>query len=243
MQQLIAGAGQGIGLELVRQSLVESHWKRIYALYRTSGEALQQLADEDSRLICLQVDQQKDEDLAKLPEQLDGKLQRVINTAGLLHSQALGIHPEKSLQQLSRQALQEVMSVNAINHLLLLQALQPRLARRGPLQLVSLSAKVGSIADNRLGGWYAYRASKAALNQLLKTLSIEMRRWNPESLVVALHPGTTATELSAPFQQRVPPEQLFSVERTARQLLEVMAGLDAEASGGFYSWDGSRLPW
>ena len=107
----------------------------------------------------------------------------------------------------------------------------------------SISAKIGSIGDNRLGGWYGYRASKAALNMFMRTTAIEYSRRCPKTIVVTLHPGTTDTNLSLPFQKNVPPEKLFSVERTVTQLLEVMSSLGLKDSGHFFSWDGSRLPW
>lgn len=107
----------------------------------------------------------------------------------------------------------------------------------------SISAKVGSIGDNQLGGWYGYRASKAALNMFMRTVAIEYGRSSPQTLVVTLHPGTTDTRLSLPFQRNVPPEKLFSVERTVSQLMNVIEQLQEGDSGQFFSWDGSRLPW
>ena len=105
----------------------------------------------------------------------------------------------------------------------------------------ALSARVGSISDNRLGGWYAYRASKAALNMLLKTLAIEYARRYPESIVAGLHPGTVDTGLSRPFTRRTPEGRLFPAERSARHLLSVIDGLRPEDSGGVYAWDGQRI--
>jgi NAD(P)-dependent dehydrogenase (short-subunit alcohol dehydrogenase family) len=107
----------------------------------------------------------------------------------------------------------------------------------------TISAKVGSIGDNRLGGWYGYRASKTALNMFMRTVAIEYSRRCPKNIVVTLHPGTTDTRLSKPFQKNVPPEKLFSVDRTVTQLLTVMENLEEGDSGQFFSWDGSRLPW
>jgi NAD(P)-dependent dehydrogenase (short-subunit alcohol dehydrogenase family) len=168
-------------------------------------------------------------------------LRLVINTAGVLHGQ--GLQPEKRLSQLSRQALDRSFAVNAFGAVLLARALEPLLPRDRPCHFASLSARVGSIADNRLGGWYAYRAAKAAQNQLLRTLALEWRRRLPLCCVSLLHPGTTATDLSAPFQSGVPPERLFSPDRCARQLLEVLDGLGPDRSGGFWAWDGSVIPW
>jgi NAD(P)-dependent dehydrogenase (short-subunit alcohol dehydrogenase family) len=109
--------------------------------------------------------------------------------------------------------------------------------------LATISAKVGSIGDNQIGGWYGYRASKAALNMFIRTTAIEYKRTCPNVIMVALHPGTTDTRLSLPFQRNVPPEKLFSVDRTVSQLLTVMNNLTPIDSGEFFSWDGSRIVW
>jgi NAD(P)-dependent dehydrogenase (short-subunit alcohol dehydrogenase family) len=109
--------------------------------------------------------------------------------------------------------------------------------------IANLSARVGSIGDNRIGGWYAYRASKAAQNQITKTASIELRRKAPALVCVALHPGTVDTDLSAPFQGNVPEGKLFSVERAARQLLEVIDGLGPDDTGRFFDWAGEPVEW
>ena len=127
--------------------------------------------------------------------------------------------------------------------LLLAQALEPLIPKDLPCHFASLSARVGSIGDNRSGGWYAYRAAKAAQNQLLRTLALEWRRRLPQMCVSLLHPGTTATRLSQPFQANVPAGQLFSPERAASQLLDVLAGLGPDQSGGFWAWDGQPIPW
>ena len=109
--------------------------------------------------------------------------------------------------------------------------------------LATISAKIGSIGDNQIGGWYGYRASKAALNMFLRTAAIEYKRTSPQTIMVMLHPGTTDTQLSKPFQRNVPPEKLFDRDRTATQLLQVLDQLTEKDSGEFFSWDGSRLPW
>jgi NAD(P)-dependent dehydrogenase (short-subunit alcohol dehydrogenase family) len=243
MQLLLAGASGGIGLAMLRQLLREERWQRVYALYRRPSPALETLAKNEKRLRLLQVDLSSDEDLQALPEKLEGALNWVINTTGLLHDSARGLQPEKSLQQLARANLMAGYEVNAINHLLLLRALEPRLARRETLKIASLSARVGSIGDNRLGGWYGYRASKAALNQLMHTLAIEMTRLNRQSVCVTLHPGTTDTGLSRPFQGRVPPHKLFTPEFAAGELLAVLERLTPAQTGRCYAWDGEAIPW
>ena len=117
------------------------------------------------------------------------------------------------------------------------------LNHKKPNIFATISAKIGSIEDNRLGGWYGYRASKAALNMLLKTASIEYSRRSKQTAIVLLHPGTTDTRLSEPFQRGVPPEKLFPVEKTVGLLIDVLENVTIEDNGSFFSWDGSRLPW
>jgi NAD(P)-dependent dehydrogenase (short-subunit alcohol dehydrogenase family) len=151
---------------------------------------------------------------------------------GLLHEGDL--QPEKSLRHLQSAQLQRYFAVNSIGPVLLAKYLLPLLRHTERSMFATLSAKVGSIGDNHLGGWYGYRASKAALNMLIRTTAIEYQRVAPEVIVVALHPGTTDTNLSKPFQRHVPREQLFSSDRTAGQLLGVLENLTAQDSGGFF---------
>lgn len=168
-------------------------------------------------------------------------LRLVINTAGLLHGP--GLQPEKRLSSISRSALLQSFSVNAFGPVLLAQSVADALPRDQPSHFASLSARVASIGDNQLGGWYSYRAAKAAQNQLLHTLSLEWRRRLPQCCVSLLHPGTTATPLSEPFRSGVPADRLFSPAQAAGYLLEVLQGLGPEHSGRFWAWDGSAIPW
>ena len=167
-----------------------------------------------------------------------GPFQLVIDATGALTLN--GRSPEKRLDELDAQALLDAMSVNAIGPALLLRHLSPLLDRQRAV-LAMLSAKVGSIGDNRLGGWYAYRASKAALNQLVRTASVELRRSRPQAICVALHPGTVDTGLSAPFAKSG--LQVQAPALAAQRLLTVLAGLKAEDSGEFFDYRGERLPW
>lgn len=168
-------------------------------------------------------------------------LRLVICAAGLLHGE--GLQPEKRLTQVSAEALRRSFAVNAWGPLLLAKAIEPALPRQEPTHLASLSARVGSIGDNRLGGWYAYRGAKAAQNQLLRTLALEWRRRLPLACVTLLHPGTTATALSEPFRGSVAPDRLFPPERAAAHLLDVLEGQTPETSGAFLAWDGQTIPW
>lgn len=191
----------------------------------------------------LPLDLSDDDSLAALASSLKEwpSLRLVINTAGLLHGPLL--QPEKRLSQVNRQVLERSFAVNAFAPLLLAQAIESLLPAADPFHFASLSARVGSISDNQLGGWYAYRAAKAAQNQLLRTLALEWARRKPMGCVSLLHPGTTATGLSAPFQAGVPPDRLFSPERAARQLLDVLAVLGPQQTGQFWAWDGQQIAW
>ena len=244
---LIVGASQGIGLGFVQALLRNNDIVKIFATYRCreSASELLMLADKHrGRLICLSLDITDESQIAQAVQQMGAaanKLHLVINCVGVLHQGSL--QPEKSLSQLDADHLQYYFRVNSIGAVLLAKHLLPLLHHGDRSIFASISAKIGSIGDNRLGGWYGYRASKAALNMLMRTVAIEYGRKCPQAIVVMLHPGTTNTRLSKPFQKNVPPEKLFSIERTVSQLLAVLEKLDAEDSGQFLSWDGRRLPW
>jgi NAD(P)-dependent dehydrogenase (short-subunit alcohol dehydrogenase family) len=169
-----------------------------------------------------------------------GPLDLVIVASGLLH-RGEKLTPEKSMRELDADKLIEVMRVNAIGPALVAKHFLPLLRRDRKTVFAALSARVGSIADNRLGGWAAYRGSKAALNMLLRTLAIEHARKRPESVVVALHPGTVATALSEPFVGKLSNERLFTPDQSAAYLLGVIDGLAPADTGGFFAWDGKAI--
>ncbi|MFC3230592.1 SDR family oxidoreductase [Marinibaculum pumilum] len=171
-----------------------------------------------------------------------GELHLVIVATGVLHD-AAGLHPEKSWRHLTAEGLAQAFRINAIGPALLARHLLPLLARDRKAAFAALSARVGSIADNRLGGWYGYRASKAALNQTIRCLAIELARRSDRALCVALHPGTVDTPLSAPFQRNVPAAQLSAPAEAAGRLLAVLDGLQPADSGGLFAWDASRIPY
>lgn len=159
--------------------------------------------------------------------------------SGLLHDAERG--PEKSLRQLDADWLMKNYQVNAIGPAFVAKYFLPLMDRKEITKFAALSARVGSISDNRLGGWYGYRASKAALNMMIRNLSIEWSRRNERSIIVALHPGTVDTVLSQPFQSNVPPEKLFDSDRAARQLLAVLHALEPADSGKIFAWDGTEI--
>jgi NAD(P)-dependent dehydrogenase (short-subunit alcohol dehydrogenase family) len=167
-------------------------------------------------------------------------LDLVIVASGILHRDG-ELLPEKTLRDLSSKALTEVFAVNTIGPALIAKHFLPKLRGHHKTVFAALSARVGSIGDNRLGGWPSYRMSKAALNMLIRTVSIEQARRLPEAIVVTLHPGTVDTALSKPFSKRVAAPKLFSPTFAATQLLRVINGLEQKDTGGFYAYDGSPI--
>ena len=163
----------------------------------------------------------------------------MIVATGMLHDGGRG--PERALRDLDPAALARLFAVNTIGPALVLKHFAPLLARDRPAVFALLSARVGSIADNRTGGWYGYRASKAALNMIVRSAAIELARSRPQSFCVGLHPGTVDTGLSRPFQARVPAARLFTPEIAARHLLEVIGRLAPGDTGRCFAWDGTEI--
>lgn len=243
---LITGASSGIGLAMVRQLLENRHVACVVAVSRsaTRNETLLGLqTTHGEKLWLVDADITSESELLRVSAMVDAldALHLVVNAAGVLHGP--GITPEKSIQQANVATFEQVFALNAFAPLLLAKALLPKLCRNQPAVFASLSARVGSISDNRAGGWYAYRASKAAQNQLLKTFSIEWKRRNPQGVCLLLHPGTVDTPLSTPFQSNVPPHKLFDTQRAANQLLRIIADSSPADSGRFIAWDGTDVPW
>lgn len=244
---LIVGATQGIGLGFVKSILHNTQYEKVYATYRDESSALY-LFDlvklSGDKLICLKLDVTDENQVIKAIEKITSKTKRlhlVVNCVGILHEENL--QPEKSLKHINSENLLHYFQVNSIPCLLLAKHLKQLFKHQEKNIFVNISAKVGSIEDNRLGGWYGYRASKAALNMFVKTIAIEYSRTNPQTIVISLHPGTTNTRLSFPFQKNVQPEKLFSVELCVNQLLSVINNLNINDTGKFFSWDGTNIPW
>jgi NAD(P)-dependent dehydrogenase (short-subunit alcohol dehydrogenase family) len=168
-----------------------------------------------------------------------GALRLAIDATGFLHEGGQG--PEKSWRELDADRLARSFALNAIGPALLMKHVLPALPRQGKAVFATLSARVGSIGDNHLGGWWGYRASKAALNQFVRTGAVELARRAPQAICVALHPGTVATGLSSPFaKNRL---EVHEPAAAARHLLAVIDGLTAADTGGFFDWRGERVPW
>ncbi|MEQ9563270.1 MAG: SDR family NAD(P)-dependent oxidoreductase [Woeseiaceae bacterium] len=233
---VIVGASGGIGSAFTRQLAEQQRAASVLAFSRSGNAG--QLAGVSSNYMDV-CDEASIESAANLARSV-GPLDLVIVASGILHRGA-DIAPEKSMRALDADTLVEVMRVNAIGPALVAKHFLPLLRRGRKTVFAALSARVGSIGDNRLGGWASYRSSKAALNMLLRTLSIEHARKRPDSIVAALHPGTVATALSQPFTSNVPADRLFSPDESAARLLDVIDGLEPADTGGFFAWDGSAI--
>lgn len=220
MSAIVIGASGGIGRALA-DALAERG--PVVRLSRSAGDL--DLTDEGSI------------DAAAERLRGQGPCTHIIVTAGLLHDS--GLAPERSLRDLSADRLARSFAVNAIGPALCLRHFLPLLAPDG--RFAALSARVGSISDNRLGGWYGYRASKAALNQLVRTAAIELARTRPLAVCVTLHPGTVDTPMSRPFQRGVPADQLFTPAHSAERLLAVLDGLTPADSGHCFDWAGEQV--
>lgn len=230
---VVIGASGGIGGALLRHFGRDPAFSRVIAISR-------QPVDHPD---WLPADILREDSLARLAEALAQvePLTRIVVATGRLHQP--GLTPEKSMKALAMDPLLTAFAINAAGPALVAKHLLPLTPRKQPSLFAVLSARVGSIGDNRLGGWHAYRASKAALNMLVRTIAIEHQRTHPLGICVALHPGTVDTPLSRPFQGGVAPERLLIPDRAAEALVAVMDGLSPKDTGGFFAWNGAPIPW
>jgi len=170
-----------------------------------------------------------------------GELSRLVITNGVL--QGDGFRPERALRQLSRSAMAHVLEINTVLPMIALAAFESQLKNVSRPRIAVLSARVGSIGDNHLGGWYSYRASKSALNMMLQCAAIELHRVNRTLKLIAFHPGTTDTPLSKPFQRGVPADKLFTPEFVADQLTAILDTIESDGRLSYLDWAGELIPW
>lgn len=234
---VVVGASGGLGRAFVSELLAEPVWRMVVGVGRRKPSDW----PEDPRTPFLTADLLDEASLGELAAEIAalGTLGFVIIATGLLHADDL--KPEKAMRAVSAAAMTRLFEVNAVLPTLVAKHLAPLLPKDEPSILAALSARVGSVTDNRLGGWHAYRASKAALNMMFRCQAIELARERPLAVCVTLHPGTVATPLSAPFA-RSSSATLEPVE-SARRLLKVLHRLEPADSGGFFAYDASRVPW
>jgi len=246
---LVQGASRGLGLAFVRALLDRTDVGRVAATCRdpAASEGLARLrAERGDALVVLRLDVRDEASIAaaaaRVAEACGPRLHWLINCAGVLH-EGPALRPEKRLGDVDAGKLRAVFEVNAFGPLLVAKHFAGLLRHDERAVLANLSARVGSIGDNRLGGWYAYRASKAALNMFTRNLAIELGRRAPNLICLALHPGTVDTELSRPFQGNVAAERLFDANQAAEQLLRVIDSCGPADTGRFLAWDGQPIPW
>ena len=237
---LICGGTQGIGFSLVKQILNETKASYVFATYRKESDL--RLLDElkqsfSSRLNLIELDITKEESFKNLSEIL-GNLDFCINTIGSID------RPEKRIEDISFEKLNKMLEVNTYPSIMLFKYLKNNLRKsESPLFLV-LSAKVGSIEDNKTGGWYSYRLSKAALNMALKNIYFEFKRLNEKSRTLIIHPGTTRTNLTKNFIAMAEKKyKIHTSDETANNLIKIIRNSDPKKSGQFLSWDGSQIEW
>ena len=244
----IAGASRGIGAGFAEALAERPGIDRLFLAARrpAAAEPITTLQTRyGERIVPVTLDVTDEASMAAAAAQIKATgfgLDWILNTVGLLHDGG-ALQPERRLDDVDPGNIQASFAVNAIGPLLLVKHLAPLLPRKTACTVATLSARVGSISDNRLGGWYAYRAAKAAQNMVTKTLSIELARRHRGIRCVALHPGTVATDLSAPFRGNVKAGQLFDVAQSVAHLLAVLDQLDEDDNGNFLAWDGQIIPW
>lgn len=232
---LVFGASGGIGAALVQALANDPRCGVVHAAARRPPA-------QSARIRPLTFDLEDEASIAGAvaAAAADGPLDLVIIATGMLHDAT--IKPEKSWAALDGAALERNFRINTIGPALIAKHALGQLARHRKVAFAALSARVGSIADNGLGGWHSYRASKAALNMLVKNCAIELARRNAQSLCVSLHPGTVDTGLSRPFQSGVAPGKLFTADYSAACLLSVLDRLTAADTGKLFAWDGAEIP-
>ena len=231
----VFGAGGGIGAALVAALSARPNVAEVFALSRNAAAAR-----PAGKPLSLAFDLTDEATIAAAAEAIGSPLDLCLVATGVL-TLPDGTGPEKSLRQVDAAAMAQVFALNTIGPALIAKHILPLLPRDRRAVFAALSARVGSIGDNRLGGWHSYRASKAALNMLIRNFAIELGRTHQQAICVGLHPGTVATGLSEPFQRGVPSEQLFTPEQSAAHLLSVIEGLSPADSGACFAWDGLRI--
>ncbi len=246
---LVCGSTRGIGLALLKSLARSDQYKQVFATYRSQEglatiEALH--GTTPTPIVPLPLDVNNESSIHEMTLALSSKtpaLDLCINAIGVLSGDNSG--PERRLEDVQAAAVLQALQTNAIASLLITKGLKESLMASPSPVFVGLSAKVGSIEDNHLGGWYSYRASKAALNMILKNLAIELKRLNRHTVVMAIHPGTTETDLTRPFLESAKKKYtIHSADETAENILKLVNQAASKTHNGrFWSWDGSEIPW
>ena len=246
---LVIGASGGLGREVYRQLLASGQYETVYGISR---QVTQKPSADISYFVkgakSIELDYTKESAVADFCHGLEhqGQFTRIICCSGVLHGvtdNGVKLHPEKRLEELSTDTLSAYFATNTVLPALWLRYLLPLVKGSLSADLSFFSARVGSIEDNNLGGWYGYRASKAALNMLVKTAQVEYQRRAKNVTLVCYHPGTVDTPLSEPFQNNVKPEKLFTSEFSVSRLLLHLSTVQPDKGPYFIDWDGKEIPW
>ena len=232
---VVFGANGAIGNALIQRLSQYHQGATIYALSRNPMQNL------IANVTNITVDYLDENQLAEIVTTItqNHAIDGIIIAIGILHDE--GVQPEKSLRHLSAEHMHHIFTVNTVVPALALKHFVPHLHKTEPSFCAVLSARIGSISDNRLGGWYSYRLSKSALNMMLKNTAIEIARTHPHAIIVGLHPGTVDSPLSKPFQNNIPNKQLFTPDYSAEQLLSVIEKLTPSDTGKIFAWDGKEI--
>jgi NAD(P)-dependent dehydrogenase (short-subunit alcohol dehydrogenase family) len=248
MNIIIAGASQGIGFALVKKYLQSFDDSFVVGTYRnTLNDEMKNLSKQfGSRLKWLELDISSDTNFDKFRTEILNlgllQIDRFVNCIALLQSE--GLIAERKIEEVSLENLNKSFMVNTVPTALFAKYLKEFFKHKSYSVFAAISAKVASLGDNSLGGWYSYRASKTALNMLIKNLSLEFKRLGPEKYVIAVHPGMTQTRLSEPFMKAAEKKyKIHSPTETADNLFVVFENLKPEHQGAFVNYDMTLLPW
>ncbi|XP_029484562.1 C-signal [Oncorhynchus nerka] len=257
---LVQGASRGLGLEFCRNILINKAPGALIATCRNpdnAAELMSLVAQHPGKMTVLKLDVNREDDIQRAAEHVKkvfGKVDLIINSSAMLHPSGKG---ETSLKDVSAQGIISTLTTNTVGPLVMAKYFAPLLqkgsgafgqqppekTKRHSGIIVNITAKVGSIGDNGLGGWYSYRMSKAALNMATRNLSIELGRSRPRVVCVSMHPGTVNTDLSRPYHKNVPKDKLFSTSHSVHCLMSIIDSLNIDKTGKAYNWNGSELPW
>ncbi|KAK1419296.1 hypothetical protein QVD17_28461 [Tagetes erecta] len=252
---MVQGASRGLGLQFVKQLLERNSEEHVVATCRNPEQAagLIELKNKFAERLHIQrldlTIETTIEETARAVKETYGRLNLLVNASGILSIPDV-IQPETTLTKVDRSSLLLAYEVNAVGPILVTKHMWPLLkagggtgTERDVAVVANISARVGSIGDNRLGGWHSYRASKAALNQLTKCVAVELARKKDPVICILLHPGTVDTDLSRPFQKNVPKDKLFTKEFSVQKLLGIIDSSKRHDNGKFFAWDGKEIPW
>tara|TARA_B100000945_G_scaffold165426_1_gene132681 strand:- start:624 stop:1346 length:723 start_codon:yes stop_codon:yes gene_type:complete len=232
---LIIGSSGGIGKAFIDIFAKQNANNKIIGLSRSENKDIENIYAHH----FLDLEDESSIEIAARQVEEHGPYQLIIVTTGVLYGDDFS--PEKSLRHISAENFKKVLNINTIGPALVGKSFLPLLDKKNPSVFGFLSARVGSISDNKLGGWHAYRASKASLNMLIKNFAIELARTNKLAKVIGLHPGTVDTELSKPFQKNVPENKLFTPKFSADAMINVINGLKDGDSGSVFAFDGTKI--